>query len=69
MSVDVERVDPVIVGRSGESFAAAAQNAVEKWEDQRGGPPDKPTRLKVVEMYVTVHNPIGDYIVVLGPGL
>jgi hypothetical protein len=69
MSVDVDRVDPVIVGRSNVSFAAAAEQAVAKWEDQRGGPPDEPTRLKVVEMYVTVRNPIGDYIVVLGPGL
>lgn len=68
MSVDVDRVDPAIVGRSQESFADAAKQAVAKWEDQRGGPPDEPIRLRVVEMYVTVHNPIGDYIVVLGPG-
>lgn len=61
-------IDPVIIGRSEKSFAAAAERAVEEWESQRGGPPDEPTTLRVVEMYVTVHNPIGDYIVALGTG-
>ena len=61
-------IDPVITGRSRASFAAAAQKAVEEWERQRGGPPDEPTTLRVIDMYVTVHNPIGDYIVVLGTG-
>jgi hypothetical protein len=61
-------IDPVIIGRSDKSFAAAAQRAVEEWESQQGGPPREPTTLRVVEMYVTVHNPIGDYIVVLGSG-
>jgi hypothetical protein len=61
-------IDPVIIGRSDKSFAAAAQNAAREWEDQRGGPPEEETTLKVLEMYVTVHGPIGDYIVVLGTG-
>jgi hypothetical protein len=60
--------DPVVVGRSDQSFAKAAQNAVDQWEEQRGGAPDEPTTLKVLELYVTVHGPIGDYIVVLGGG-
>ena len=37
-------VDPVVIGRSDKSFAAAAQNAVDQWESQRGGPPEEPTR-------------------------
>jgi hypothetical protein len=61
-------IDPVITGRSNKSFAVAAQNAVAEWERQRGAPPEEETTLRVVDMYVTVHNPIGDYIVVLGTG-
>lgn len=61
-------IDPVIVGRSDRSFAAAAQKAVEEWERQRDAPPEEETTLRVVDMYVTVHGPIGDYIVVLGGG-
>ena len=61
-------IDPVITGRSPDSFALAAQNAVEKWEDQRGGPPDLRTTLRVVDMYVDVDNAIHDYIVVLRTG-
>ena len=61
-------IDPVIVGRSDKSFAAAAQKAVEEWERQREAPPEEETTLRVVDMYVTVHGPIGDYIVVLGGG-
>ena len=61
-------LDPVIVGKSRASFAAAAEKAVEEWERQRGGAPEEETTLRVVDMYVTVHNPIGDYIVVLGTG-
>jgi flavin-binding protein dodecin len=62
------RVDPVVVGRSSESFARAAQNAVDTWEEQRGGEPDEPTTLKVVDMYVVSEGHIGDYIVVLKTG-
>lgn len=58
-------IDPIIVGRSGASFAAAAQDAVRKWEEQRGGPPDERTVLRVVDMYVDVEGAIHDYIVVL----
>jgi hypothetical protein len=61
-------IDPVIVGRSDKSFAAAAEKAVEEWERQREAPPEEETTLRVVDMYVTVHGPIGDYIVVLGGG-
>lgn len=61
-------IDPVIVGRSDRSFAAAAEKAVEEWERQREAPPEEETTLRVVDMYVTVHGPIGDYIVVLGGG-
>jgi hypothetical protein len=61
-------IDPVTIGRSDKSFAAAAQEAVRQWEDQRGGPPEEETTLKVLDMYVTVRGPIGDYIVVLGAG-
>jgi hypothetical protein len=32
------------------------------------GKPKKPVRLDIVEMYVTVTNPVRDYRVVLGPG-
>lgn len=61
-------IDPVITGRSKEGFAAAARDAVEKWEGQRGGPPDSRTTLRVVDMYVDVDNAIHDYIVVLRTG-
>jgi hypothetical protein len=61
-------MDKTFRGKSRESFAAAAQDAVDQWESDRGGPPDEETTLRVVEMYVTVRNPIHDYIVVLGAG-
>ena len=61
-------IDPVVVGRSRNSFADAAQNAVDKWENQRGGAPDEPTTLRVVDMYVVSEGHIGDYIVVLRTG-
>ena len=47
-------------------FRAATKDAVEKYKADHGTPkPGKPVRLRVAEMYVTVHNPIHDYIVVL----
>jgi hypothetical protein len=61
-------IDPVVVGRSRGSFAQAAEDAVQKWEAQRGGEPDEPTTLKVVDMYVVSEGHIGDYIVVLRTG-
>jgi hypothetical protein len=56
-------------GTSTESFKEAAKEAVEHYERERGKPPPgEPVTLKVVEMYVTVTNPLHDYRVVLGPG-
>jgi hypothetical protein len=47
-------------------FRAATQAAVERFKEDHGPPePGKPVRLRVAEMYVTVQNPIHDYIVVL----
>ena len=43
------------------------KKAVEEYED-RNGIPEEPVTLSVLEMYVTVHNPIHDFRVVLGPG-
>lgn len=55
-------------GTSEESFKGAAKDAVERYERDRGvPPPGEPVTLKVVEMYVTVTNPLHDYRVVLGP--
>ena len=48
-------------------FRAATKDAVERFKAEHGAPePGKPVRLRVVEMYVDVQNPIHDYIVVLG---
>lgn len=47
-------------------FRAATQDAVEKFKAAEGAPePGKPVRLKVVEMYVSVQNPIHDYRIIL----
>jgi hypothetical protein len=47
-------------------FRAATQDAVDKFKAEHGAPEaGKPVRLRVAEMYVTVQNPIHDYIVVL----
>ena len=47
-------------------FRAATQAAVERFKEEHGTPePGQPVRLRVAEMYVTVQNPIHDYIVVL----
>lgn len=55
-------------GVSEESFKEAAKEAVEHYERDRGvPPPGEPVTLKVIEMYVTVENPLHDYRVVLGP--
>ena len=52
------------------SFAKAAEIAAQKAERElkRRREWDPPVQLRVVDMYVTVTNPIGDYIVVLGTG-
>jgi hypothetical protein len=47
-------------------FRAATKDAVEKYKAKHGTPkPGQPVRLRVAEMYVSVQNPIHDYIVVL----
>lgn len=48
-------------------FKAATQAAVDEYKKARGTPaPGKPVRLRVAKMYVEVHNPIHEFIVVLG---
>jgi hypothetical protein len=64
MSVD-NLAEPIVFGRSPESFAAAAQNAVDEWEKRRGGAPDELTTLRVVDIYVTAEHSFHDYIVAL----
>lgn len=54
-------------GASTDGFRSATEAAVAVYEE-RNGPPPEPVQLRVVEMYVTVQNPIRDYRVVLGPG-
>jgi len=54
-------------GISKKGFEEAAKSAVAKYEKD-WGVTKKPVRLDVVEMYVTVSNPVRDYRVVLGPG-
>ena len=56
------------LGVSEEGFRMATEDAVRAYEDAHGGPPPEPVKLRVVDMYVTVHNPIRDYRVVLSPG-
>jgi hypothetical protein len=56
------------LGVSEHGFAAAANHAVEKYEEDIGPPPEgEPVTLRVIEMSVTVTNPLHDYRVVLGP--
>ena len=56
-------------GISKTNFTDAAKAAVEEYERINGPPPeDEPVTLRVVEMAVTVENPIRDYRVKLGPG-
>ena len=64
----MEHEDGTWLGISPDGFAAAAKNAVEKYEEDHGPPPpDELVTLRVVEMYVTVENPLHDYRVKLGP--
>lgn len=56
------------LGVSEEGFKAATQAAVDEYERAHGGPPPEPVALRVLDMYVIVHNPIRDYRVVLSPG-
>jgi hypothetical protein len=54
-------------GISEDGFRDAARLAVEAYERDRGIP-EEAVRLRVVDMSVTVHNPIHGYRVVLGTG-
>lgn len=54
-------------GASKKGFNEAIDLAVLAYEKD-WGKPKKPVRLDIVEMYVTVTNPVRDYRVVLGPG-
>ena len=55
-------------GVSERNFTEAAQAAVEEYERINEPPPEgEPVTLRVVEMEVTVENPIRDYRVLLGP--
>jgi len=55
-------------GESKLGFSVATKEAVEDYEHKHGKPADGETwTLKVLEMYVTVENPVRDYIVVVGP--
>jgi len=56
------------LGISEDGFKAAAEDAVAKYEEKHGRPPPGETvTLRVVELLVTVENPIHDYRVLLGP--
>ena len=56
-------------GKSEDGFSAAARKAVEDYEGKHGRPSDdEMLTLKVLEQYVTVVNPVRDYIVIVGPG-
>lgn len=49
-------------------FRAATGKAVDDYKAKRGLPKaGKPVQLRVADMYVTVQNPIHEYIVVLEP--
>lgn len=52
-------------GTSRNGFRSAAEAAAAVYKE-RHGPPEEPVTLRVVEMSVTVANPVRDYKVVLG---
>jgi hypothetical protein len=55
------------LGISEDGFKAAAKDAVAKYEEENGRPPEgEPVTLRVVELSVTVENPVRDYRVKLG---
>ena len=65
----MEQTGDTYWGISKDGFSAAAKDAVAKYEEENGPPPEgEPVELKVVEMAVTVENPVRDYRVKLGPG-
>jgi hypothetical protein len=53
-------------GESKLGFSVATVEAVKDYEEKHGKP-EQPITLKVLEFYVTVENPVRDYIVVVGP--
>ena len=56
-------------GVSDDNFTDAAKKAVADYEKKYGMPQDDETwTLKVLEQWVTVENPVRDYIVIVGPG-
>ena len=56
-------------GESKLGFSVATKEAVEDYEHKHGMPEEgEVITLKVLEMYVTVENPVRDYIVIVGPG-
>ena len=56
-------------GQSIAGFSDAAREAVEDYERHHGKPQDGEIwTLKVLEQWVTVENPVRDYIVIVGPG-
>ena len=66
MSMNEERTGR---GESDDGFSAAAKEAVEDYERKYGRPEDDEVwTLKVLEQWVTVTNPVRDYIVIVGPG-
>jgi len=66
MSMNEERTGR---GESPDGFSAAAKKAVEDYERNFGMPEDGEVwTLKVLEEWVTVSNPVRDYIVIVGPG-
>jgi hypothetical protein len=52
-------------GTSRHGFRSATEAAVAVYKE-RHGPPEEPVTLRVVEMSVTVENPVRDYKVKLG---
>jgi hypothetical protein len=48
-------------------FRAATKAAVDKYKAEHPEKRSAPVRLRVTDMYVSVRNPIHDYIVVLEP--
>jgi hypothetical protein len=64
MSIEAEKT---YEGHSDIGFSLAAQNAVQRYEDENGRPGrEEPVTLKVLEMTVTFENPIRDYSVTIG---
>jgi len=60
--------DKIGRGESELGFSVATKKAVEDYESKNGKPQDGEVwKLKVLEQWVTVENPVRDYIVIVGP--